>query len=64
MSITQQIGFIVEQLPETEQRLILELVKLINTDDVLTPQDLADIEAARTEHARGETTPDRKIDWD
>jgi hypothetical protein len=63
MSISQQINIIVEQLPEPEQRLILELVKRINSDDILTPEDITDIEEARAEYARGETIPDSMINW-
>jgi len=63
MSISQQIGLIVEQLPETEQKLIFELVSRINPDDILTSKDIADIETARLEYARGETVPDDAINW-
>ena len=63
MSLTQQINLIVEQLPEAEQLLILELVRRINPDDVLTPEDIADIQEARAEYARGETVPDNAINW-
>jgi hypothetical protein len=64
MSLAQQINLIVEQLPETEQKLILELVRRINPDDILTPDDIFDIEEARMEYARGETIPDSSINWD
>ena len=64
MSLATQINLIVEQLPEVEQRLILELVKRINPDDVLTPEDIADIEEARAEYARGETVSGSGINWD
>jgi hypothetical protein len=64
MSITQQIGFIIEQLPEADQRLILELVMRINADDVITADDAADIESARAEYARGETIPESAINWE
>ena len=63
MSLTQQINLIVEQLPEAEQLLILELVRRINPDDVLTPEDIADIKEARAEYARGERVPDNAINW-
>jgi hypothetical protein len=64
MSIAQQISFIVEQLPETEQTLILELVRRISPDDILTATDLTDIEEARLEFARGESVPESAINWD
>jgi hypothetical protein len=63
MSVAQQITLIVEQLPETEQRLILELVRRISPDDILTSEDIADIEEARAEYARGETIQDAAINW-
>jgi len=63
MSLTQQIFFFVEQLPETEQKLILELVKRISPDDILTPDDMDDIGVARAEYARGETVSDSAINW-
>ena len=73
MTIAQQINFIVKQLPETEQRLVFELVKRICTDDIaiieevdydeLTDEDIADIEEARAEYERGETIKHEDIDW-
>jgi hypothetical protein len=63
MSIAQQITLIVEQFPEAEQMLILELVRRINPDDILTSEDIADIEEARAEYARGETIQDAAINW-
>ena len=74
MSIAQQINFIVEKLPEEEQILIFELVKRIShedtmiieksDDDILTEEDIADIEQARLEYARGETIKHEDINWD
>jgi len=63
MSICQQISLIVEQLPETEQHLVLELVRRISPDDVLTADDIADIEDARDEYSRGESVPASAINW-
>ena len=63
MSIASQINFMIEQLPETEQKLILELVRRINPDDILTADDITDIEEARAEYARGETVSDTAINW-
>ena len=63
MSLAHQIGVIVEQLPEVEQRLVFELVKRISPDDVLSPEDIADIEEARAEYRRGETVDSESIDW-
>ena len=63
MSITQQINFIIEQFPITDQKLILELIKRINPDDILTTEDISDIEQARIEYKNGETISDDDIDW-
>jgi hypothetical protein len=65
MSIAEQINMFVEQMPEKRQSLILELVKtMIPPDDILTDEDIADIEQARAEFARGETIPASAINWD
>ena len=65
MSITEQINVIVEQLPEKRQSLILELIKaMISPDDILTDEDITDIEQARAEFARGEAIPASVINWD
>jgi len=63
MSIIQQINLIVEQLPENQQMLILDLVKCINPDDALTADDITDIEEARAEYARGETVSAGAVNW-
>ena len=65
MSIAEQINVIVEQMPEKRQSLILELIKtMISPDDILTDEDIADIEQARAEFARGEAIPASAINWD
>ncbi|MDR2168170.1 MAG: hypothetical protein LBE35_10035 [Clostridiales bacterium] len=61
MTLVQEINSIVEQLPQRQQRLILDLVSLINPDDILTDEDIADIREARAEYARGETVPFRPL---
>jgi len=43
--------------------LILELIKRMNPDNLLTSDDITDIEEARAEYARGETVPDSAINW-
>ena len=63
MSLAYQINVIVEQLPEAEQRLVFELVKRISPDDVLSPEDIADIKEARAEYAKGETVPGYAVGW-
>ena len=63
MSLAYQINMIVEQLPEVEQRLVFELVKRICPDDILSPEDIADIEEARAEYAKGETVSGETVGW-
>jgi len=64
MSLAQQISSFVEQLPEKNQALILELVKtMISPDDVLTDEDTVDIKQARAEFARGEYVKHDAINW-
>lgn len=66
MSVTQQISLIVEKMPERNQVLLLEFLKslVIADDDVLTDEDIADIEQARAEFAQGEYVRHEDIDWD
>ncbi len=53
MSVAEQINVIVEQMPAKNQKLVLELVKtMVSPDDILTDEDIADIEQARAEFAR------------
>jgi hypothetical protein len=63
VALTGQISNMVEQLQESEQKLLYEIVKRFRPDDVATPEDLADITAAREEYRRGETFNDDDIDW-
>jgi len=64
MSIAEQINVIIEQMPEKRQSLILELIKtMISPDDILTDEDIADIEQARAEFAHGEAIPANVINW-
>ena len=61
--IKQQLVDMIDVLPETEQSLLLEIVRRFVPDDVATPEDVADIERARAEYARGETVPHNAINW-
>jgi len=65
-NLTNQINIMVEQLDEREQMLIFEIVKRFLSsdfaDDAATPEDLADIAAAREEYRRGETINHNDID--
>jgi len=50
---------------QTKQRIRKAiLVKRMYTDDVLTAEDVSDIEEARAEYARGETISGDTINWD
>lgn len=55
---------VIDCLPETEQSLLLEIARRFLPDDTATPDDLADIQAARAEYAGGETVPHEAINWD
>ena len=64
MSLSKQISDIVEQMPEKNQELVLELVKtMVSADDILTDADVADIKRARAEFARGDYVRHEDIDW-
>jgi hypothetical protein len=64
MTLAKQISIIVEQMPEKKQALVLELIKtMISPDDVLTEEDIADINQARAEFARGEYIRHEAINW-
>ena len=63
MSLAVQINKLVEQLPKSEQMLVLEIVKRFIPDDMATPDDLADIAKAREEYRRGKTVNHNDIDW-
>ena len=59
----QRIKAALEGLPEQEQILLFEIVKRFVPDDIATADDLAAIEAARAEYARGETVSHEGINW-
>jgi hypothetical protein len=54
MSVTEQIDYLLEQLPESEKYLLLKIIKRFVPDDVATPEDLATHEAAIAAFNRGE----------
>ena len=62
--IREQLVGMIDCLPESEQSLLLEIVKRFLPDDVATPDDLAAIQQARAEYAAGETVPHSAINWD
>ena len=64
MSLAEQIETIVEQMPEKNQMLVFELVKtMVSSDDLLTNEDIADIEQARAEFASGQYVRHEDINW-
>ena len=62
--IRNQLVDMIDCLPESEQVLLIEIVRRFIPDDVATPEDLADIAQARAEYARGEYFNTEDIDWD
>ena len=62
--IREQLVSMIDCLPESEQSLLLEIVKRFLPDDVATPDDLEAIREARAEYAAGETIPHNAINWD
>jgi len=65
MSVMQQISSLVEQLPEKNQILVLELVKtMVSPYDVLSGEDEDDIMQARVDYEAGELTSHAAINWD
>lgn len=62
--IRNQLVEMIDYLPDQEQLLLFEIVKRFVPDDVATPADRKDIQAARAEYANGETVSHDDIDWD
>ena len=64
MTLAQQINVIVEQMPEKNQELVLDLVKtMLSPDDILSAEDIKDIENARAAFARGDYIRHEDINW-
>ncbi len=61
--IRNQLVEMIDCMQEPEQILLFEIAKRFVPDDVATPDDLAAIQAAREEYARGETVNHNNIDW-
>ena len=61
--VREQLEKMIDCLPEAEQFLLLEIVRRFVPDDVATPDDLAAIEVARAEYAKGQTVPHNEINW-
>lgn len=63
--IRNQLVDMIDTLPETEQLLILEIVKRMAVDDdIATVDDIAAIKAAEQEYKNGETVNHNDINWD
>lgn len=62
--IREQLVGVIDCLPETEQSLLLEIARRFLSDDVATPDDLANIQRARAEYTSGQTVPHNAINWD
>ena len=63
-NLQNEINEMVQLLPETELKLVIEVVRRFLPDYVATPDDLDHIAMARIELANGETTSFDAIDWD
>jgi len=61
---TMNIAEMVELLPESEKRLVYELVSHLLPDNIATSADLAAHNAAMEEFRRGEMISHEDIDWD
>lgn len=62
--VREQLNEMIECLPESEQILVLEIVKRFLPGEAASQEDLADIQAARAEYQNGETVSHDAINWD
>lgn len=62
--IKEQLTTMIDLLPESEQLLLLEIVRRFLPDDVASYEDLEDIRQARLEYRNGETVPHDAVNWD
>lgn len=61
--VKEQLVRVIDCLPETEQKLLLEIARRFLADDVATSDDIEAVRAAREEYARGEYYTDSDINW-
>lgn len=61
--ITEEINYMVEHMPEEEQKLVLEIVRRFVPDDVATPEDIEAIHAAEEDARLGLLVKHEDIDW-
>ena len=62
-AVKSQLVSLIDYLPEQEQQLLFEIVRRFIPDDVATAEDLADIEEADENFARGDYVSHDDIDW-
>lgn len=62
--VKNQLVDLIDCLSEEELLLLLEIARRFVPDDLATPDDLAAIEAARSEYEAGETLSHSAINWD
>jgi hypothetical protein len=63
MGVTEQINYLLGQMPDSEKYLLLEIVKRSVPDDTATPDDIEAILRSREELSRGETVSHGEMDW-
>ena len=64
MPLANQIYMMIEELPEVKQNAILTILQsMVDPENHLTEEDIADIIQAREEFARGEYVRHEDIKW-
>ena len=64
MQLANQIYMMIEELPEIKQNAILTILQsMVDPEEHLTEEDIADIKQAREEFARGEYIRHEDIQW-
>jgi len=61
--VRERLVGVIDCLPETEQALLFEIAMRFVSDDIATPDDIANHNEAVEEHVRGETVPHSAINW-
>ena len=62
-TVRDQLIGLIDCLPETEQSLLLEIVRRFIPDDVATPDDIAAYNRAMEEYKHGEAIEEDAIKW-
>ncbi|GHU57465.1 hypothetical protein AGMMS49975_23110 [Clostridia bacterium] len=63
-TLVNQVYNMAEHLKESDLLRLIEFMEQFLPDDVVTPEDAADIKQAHEEYLRGETINAKDIDWD